>query len=191
MGLFLILLWGAAVTGHILRYNSRFGVFNSRLGSNKFPFSPLRELAGKDLIRLAIFGAETALMWNNRKNSRFDGNLPPPERAVAQRATAAICVARADRLVACQPRECSPLRATRCPAPDQTETRYRYRFATITTSPLLYHLSAMSGGHNRGGSLSTGRAALSVNAEIATRCLGRRRVPSGSAPKASASRSSS
>src|SRR6202008_1459056 len=67
MGLFLILLWCAAVTGPILRYNSRFGVFNSRLGPNKFPFSPLRELADKDLICLAVFGAKTALTWNNRK----------------------------------------------------------------------------------------------------------------------------
>jgi hypothetical protein len=62
MGLFLILLWCAAVTGDILRYNSRFEVFNSRLGPNKFPFSPLRELAGKDLICLAVFGAKTALI---------------------------------------------------------------------------------------------------------------------------------
>jgi hypothetical protein len=54
--------------------NSRFGEFNSRLGPNKFPFSGLRELAGKALICLTVFGAETALFGNNRKNSRFHGN---------------------------------------------------------------------------------------------------------------------
>jgi hypothetical protein len=74
MGLFLVLFWCSAVAGDTLRYNSRFGVFNSRLGPNKFPFSLLRELAGKGLICLAVFAAKKALMWNNRKNSRFHGN---------------------------------------------------------------------------------------------------------------------
>jgi hypothetical protein len=74
MGLFLVLFWCSAVAGDTLRYNSRFGVFNSRLGPNKFPFSLLRELAGKGLIGLAVFAAKKALMWNNRKNSRFHGN---------------------------------------------------------------------------------------------------------------------
>jgi len=42
----------------IIPVNSRFGRFISRLGPNKFPFSPLRELTGKGLIRLAVFGAK-------------------------------------------------------------------------------------------------------------------------------------
>src|SRR5258705_11935871 len=74
MGLFLVLFWCSAVTGDILRYNSRFGVFNSRLGRRKFPFPLLRELARKGLIRLALFGTRTALLGNNRENSRFHGN---------------------------------------------------------------------------------------------------------------------
>src|SRR5215471_2243499 len=64
MGLFLVLFWCAAVARAFLR-------FNSRLGPNKFPFSRLRELAGKGLIHLAVFGAKTARFENNRENSRF------------------------------------------------------------------------------------------------------------------------
>ena len=60
MCLFQPLFWCASVVGEIFPY-SRFGGFNSRLGSNKFPFSRLRELARKDLIYLAVFGAKTAL----------------------------------------------------------------------------------------------------------------------------------
>ncbi len=55
MGLFLVLFWCAAVARDVLRYSSRFGVFNSRLGPNKFPFSRLRELDGNGLICLAVF----------------------------------------------------------------------------------------------------------------------------------------
>jgi hypothetical protein len=73
MGLFLVLFWCAAVARDILPYNSRFGVFNSRLGPNKFPFPPRRELPGKGLICLTVPGADTALFGNNRKNSRFHG----------------------------------------------------------------------------------------------------------------------
>jgi len=62
MGLFLVLFWRSAVTGDILRYNSRFGVFNSRLGRRKFPFPLLRELAGKGLICLTVFAAKTAVI---------------------------------------------------------------------------------------------------------------------------------
>jgi hypothetical protein len=57
----------------LLFCNSRFGAFNSRLGPNKFPFGRQRELAGKRLIRLAVFGAETALFASNEKNSRLHG----------------------------------------------------------------------------------------------------------------------
>jgi hypothetical protein len=77
MGLFVVLFWCAAVTRAVLRHNSRnsrFGVFNSRLGANKFPFRRQRELPSKGLIGFAILGAKTALFENNRENSRFDGN---------------------------------------------------------------------------------------------------------------------
>src|SRR5712671_292774 len=97
MGLFLVLSWCAAVARDVLRYNSRFGVFNSRFGPNKFPFSLLREFAGNGLICLAVFGAKTALIENNRENSRFHGNnreLPPPTKpGVGQPAVAPICAA--------------------------------------------------------------------------------------------------
>src|SRR5215469_15170154 len=53
--------------------NSRFGAFNSRLGPNKFPFSPLRGFAGKGLIWLAVFVTKPALIANNRKNSQLHG----------------------------------------------------------------------------------------------------------------------
>jgi hypothetical protein len=65
MGLFLVLFWCAAVARAVLRYHSRFGALNSRLGANKFPFSRLRELPGKGLIYLAVFGAKVALFENN------------------------------------------------------------------------------------------------------------------------------
>jgi hypothetical protein len=71
MGLFLVLLWCAAV---VLGGNSRFGGFNSRLCPNKFAFPPLRELASKGLIWLAVFAAKTAVIGKNLKNSRFHGN---------------------------------------------------------------------------------------------------------------------
>jgi DNA-binding beta-propeller fold protein YncE len=80
MGLFVVVFWCAAVARSVLRCYSRFGVFNSRLGANKFPFSGQRELAGKSLISFAIFGAETALFGHNQKEfpvfSRWHGNLP-------------------------------------------------------------------------------------------------------------------
>jgi hypothetical protein len=58
----------------ILPANSRFDRFNSRLGRRKFPFTPLRELAAKRLICLAILVAERRLSRQNRRNSRFCGN---------------------------------------------------------------------------------------------------------------------
>jgi hypothetical protein len=53
MSLFLVFFWCAAVAGGILRFNSRFGVFNSRLGWRQFPFSPATGigLQGLDLVR--------------------------------------------------------------------------------------------------------------------------------------------
>jgi hypothetical protein len=74
MGLSLVLVWCAALARGVLRYNSRFGVFNSRLGANEFPFKRQREFTSNGLISLAFFGAETALCGQNRKNSRFHGN---------------------------------------------------------------------------------------------------------------------
>jgi hypothetical protein len=53
MGLFPVLFWCSAVAGGILRFNSRFGVFNSRLGRRQFPFSPTTGIGrqGLDLVR--------------------------------------------------------------------------------------------------------------------------------------------
>jgi hypothetical protein len=61
MGLFLVFFWCAAIAQTVLRYDSRFGGFNSRLGPNKFPFGLLRELAGKGLICLAFSRPERHL----------------------------------------------------------------------------------------------------------------------------------
>jgi len=44
------------------------------LTGKKFPFSRQRELTGKRLIPLIVFGARTALSEPNRKNCRFYGN---------------------------------------------------------------------------------------------------------------------
>jgi hypothetical protein len=69
MGLFLV-LFGARLSRETFSdIIPRFGVFISRLGSNKFPVSRLREFTGKGLICLAVFGAETALFRDNRENS--------------------------------------------------------------------------------------------------------------------------
>jgi hypothetical protein len=81
MGLFLLLLCCAAAALGVRRRNSRnsrFGVFNSRLGAKKFPFSRPRELVGKRLISLAVFGTQSALLDENTKKSRFYGNKPEP-----------------------------------------------------------------------------------------------------------------
>jgi hypothetical protein len=66
MGVLLFLLCFSAIVEH-----SRFGEFNSRLGPNKFPFRPTRELAGKGLIWLAVLGADKALFGNNQKRFPF------------------------------------------------------------------------------------------------------------------------
>jgi hypothetical protein len=52
MGLFLVLFWCSAVAGGILRFNSRFGVFSSRLGPRQFPVSPATGIGrqGLDLV---------------------------------------------------------------------------------------------------------------------------------------------
>jgi hypothetical protein len=74
MGLLSLLLWRAAIACAVLRDNSRFGAFNSRLRGNEFPFSRRRELPGKGLICFTLVGAETALFAADRENSRFYGN---------------------------------------------------------------------------------------------------------------------
>ncbi len=87
MGLFLILFWWTRVVGEAFLDNSRFGEFNSRLGPNKFPFSRLRELTGKGLIRFTVFASEMAKIGGNRKNSRlfsrFMGICPATEVVAA------------------------------------------------------------------------------------------------------------
>jgi hypothetical protein len=76
MYLLLIVLWCAAVMracrGHFPY--SRFGVFNSRLGPNKFPFRPAREFARNGLNWLSFFCNKTAIGRNKSKNSRLNGN---------------------------------------------------------------------------------------------------------------------
>ncbi len=112
MGFFVVLFWCAAVARGVLRHHSRFGVFNSRLGADKFPFGRLRELVGKGLICLVVFGAETALMENNRKNSRVHGNNREfrPRRNGRWRNLQwrRFSLPAADRLVACQPTGVQP-----------------------------------------------------------------------------------
>jgi hypothetical protein len=89
MGLFLIVNWCRAVVGrcggrNILGDNSRFGVFNSRLGRRKFPVMLPRELARKGMIRLTVFVAPTMVLGSNRRNSHYNGknrDLPSPGNA--------------------------------------------------------------------------------------------------------------
>src|SRR5262249_30730735 len=94
MGLFLVLFWCTSIACAVLPQNSRFGALNSRLGANKFPFNGRRELTGKRLIHLILFGAETVLFSQDRENSRFHGNnreCPPAANwALAQPAVSPI-----------------------------------------------------------------------------------------------------
>jgi hypothetical protein len=77
MGLFLVLFWYSAVAGDILRYDSRFDVFNSRFGQRKFPFPLLRELACKGLIGHAVFAAKMALTEKNQILPGSTGGVDP------------------------------------------------------------------------------------------------------------------
>ena len=81
MGLLLVLLSCSGVNSR----NSRFGGFNSRQGSKKFPFSLPREFARKALICPALPSPKTAHMGQKRKNSRFHGNNRELGGAVAGR----------------------------------------------------------------------------------------------------------
>jgi len=74
MGLFVVLFLRADFARMVLRHISLFGVFNSRLGAKKFPFSRPRELADKALILIAILRPKSALFGENRKNSQLCGN---------------------------------------------------------------------------------------------------------------------
>ena len=88
MGLFMVMFWCAILARGILRCNSRssrFGVFNSRLGTKKFPFCRQGELASKGLICVAVCGIETALFENNRVNSRLYGNIRELRSALGRR----------------------------------------------------------------------------------------------------------
>src|SRR5713101_7939175 len=74
MFFFLILFWRPAMLA--MRrpgYNSRFDVFNSRLGRREFPVRTAREFAGKGLICFAILSTKRRLNGANRRNSRFNG----------------------------------------------------------------------------------------------------------------------
>ena len=92
MGLFLIVNWYRAGVGrcggrNILGDNSRFGVFNSRLGGRKFPIMLPRELVRKGMIRLTVFVAPTMVLGSNRKNSLYSGknrDLPSPGNAKSE-----------------------------------------------------------------------------------------------------------
>src|SRR5690348_13499878 len=75
---FLVLFWCSAVVArcggpNILGDNSRFGVFNSRLGRGELPVRTLREFAGKGLIYPTILAARRQRSGQNRQNSRFFG----------------------------------------------------------------------------------------------------------------------
>jgi hypothetical protein len=61
MALFLVLFWCAAVVRALPGHNSRFGEFYSRFGAKEFPFSRQRELDGKALIWLVVFGTKAHL----------------------------------------------------------------------------------------------------------------------------------
>jgi hypothetical protein len=61
MGLLVVLFWCAAAMRAVLRFSFRFGEFNSRLGSVKFPLRRQREFPGKGLICRVVFGPERHL----------------------------------------------------------------------------------------------------------------------------------
>jgi len=93
MGLFLVLFWCAAVARAVHRYYSRFGIPNSRFGSNKFPFGRLRELAGKGPICLPFSVPEWRLSGTTEKipgSMGITGNSRPAKPAAVQPATVPI-----------------------------------------------------------------------------------------------------
>src|SRR5882672_5770145 len=78
MGLFLIVNWRRAAVGrcrgrNILGDNSRFGLFNSRLGRRKFPVMLPRELVRKGMIRLTVFVAPAMVLGSNRRIPTITG----------------------------------------------------------------------------------------------------------------------
>ena len=145
MGLFLILYWCSIVAGDVSPINSRFGVFIPRLGRSNSPLNLPRELAGKGLIRLAVFATRTALMGNNRKNSRLHGNNQEfRSRRTGRRHNLQwrrSALPAADRLVPCQPRE-TPCERRSASHPTKRAARYPHRLAAVTPGPLVYYLNA-------------------------------------------------
>jgi hypothetical protein len=87
MCLLLVLSWRSVVAGDIRGDNSRFGELNSRLGRYQFPFSLLRELVRKGLIRLTVSSAGRRVSGKIGENSRFFGKnwefVPLSELATA------------------------------------------------------------------------------------------------------------
>ena len=73
MCLSLLLFWCSGVVRDILGYNSRFGVFNSRLGQTNSLFGLLREFARKGLIWAIAFAAIARLRGKIQKIPGFDG----------------------------------------------------------------------------------------------------------------------
>src|SRR5689334_11735037 len=84
MGLFVVLFWCVADPSAVFQHNSRFGVFNSRLGANKFPFSWQREFARKALSRLVVFVTRRHFGRTIEKipgSTGITGNCHPNRRA--------------------------------------------------------------------------------------------------------------
>jgi hypothetical protein len=67
MSLFLVVFCCVSVTRAILRFDSQFGIFISRLGAKKFPFGCQREFVSNGLIWLTVSSAKTAFFGHNRK----------------------------------------------------------------------------------------------------------------------------
>ena len=142
----MVLFWCSAITGDILRYNSRFGVFNSRLGRRKFPFPLLRELTSKGSIYLAVSPTKTTVIAENRENSRFHRNNREfcrhrrnGRRRALQRRRSALLRRSSRRLLTAR---VQPIASGGVPRTQPRRACHRYRFATVTPSPPLYYLNA-------------------------------------------------
>src|SRR6516225_431779 len=82
MGLFVVLFWCTAALGAVRRFTSRFGIFNSRLGSIKFPLRRQREFPGKGLICRVVFGPEWHLFGTIAK---IPGSTGITENSISRR----------------------------------------------------------------------------------------------------------
>src|SRR6266851_4552020 len=143
MGLFLVLFWCSAVLGDVLGYNSRFGVFSSRLGRQKFPVHSTTGIRRQSFDLL--YPLSQPDRWLPQRNRKFPvprekpGILSPPtEAAVAQPTD------NGGDLWCAQPIVWFPANCggslSRGDGPPGTRpkpaVRYRHRFAAITLSPL-------------------------------------------------------